>query len=166
MINGDQSGSTGDVTVASGATLGGSGTHGGAVIVAAGGDLAPGEGAIGTLAVNGTVTLDGDFEVEISGTDGGSSDLLEVTGDLDIDGATLNVTELVAADDASYTIATYTGALTGEFTIGSIPAGYQVVIDESGTVNEIRLENLNVAPVNTVPGAQSVDEDTCLLYTS
>ncbi len=53
LINGDNSGATGDVTVASGAVLGGTGTIGGATTIS--GSLRPGN-SIGTLTVANDVT--------------------------------------------------------------------------------------------------------------
>lgn len=53
LINGDNSGATGDVTVASGAILGGTGTIGGATVIS--GSLRPGN-SIGTLTVANDVT--------------------------------------------------------------------------------------------------------------
>ncbi|HFZ8994842.1 TPA: autotransporter-associated beta strand repeat-containing protein [Citrobacter freundii] len=68
LVNGDQHEATGDMTVANNATLGGKGTHGGAVTVEDGGILSPGgsldeEGnitnTIGTLTVGDLVFNDG-----------------------------------------------------------------------------------------------------------
>ncbi len=62
-----QIGGTGNVTVAAGGTLGGSGSIAGAVTVAAGGTLRPGDG-LGTLTVNANLTLSagGTTAMEIS----------------------------------------------------------------------------------------------------
>jgi autotransporter-associated beta strand protein len=57
LVNGNQSGATGTVSVASGATLGGTGTVGGAVSMAATATLEPGSAGVGTLTVTGAVTL-------------------------------------------------------------------------------------------------------------
>jgi fibronectin-binding autotransporter adhesin len=97
--------------------LGGTGTinlgTGSLVDVAAGGSLAPGAG-VGTLTVNGDVSLDGTLANEISGS---STDLLAVDGDLTL-GAT-SILDLVGTlTGSSYTIASYTGTLQGTF--GSI----------------------------------------------
>src|SRR3546814_4782333 len=58
LVDGNQSAATGLTTVASGATLGGIGTIGGDVNVAAGGALAAGSYDVGTLSVNGSLSLD------------------------------------------------------------------------------------------------------------
>lgn len=60
VVNGNQSAATGAVTVASGATLGGSGTVSGAVTVSAGGAIRGDSGTgTGALRVNNAVTLTG-----------------------------------------------------------------------------------------------------------
>src|SRR3546814_5565690 len=59
LVDGNQSAATGLTTVASGATLGGIGTIGGDVNVAAGGALAAGSYDVGTLSVNGSLSLAG-----------------------------------------------------------------------------------------------------------
>jgi autotransporter-associated beta strand protein len=82
VINGDQSAATGAVSIASGATLGGSGTIGGAMNVT--GILAPGN-SIGTLTVTNDVTWVGaasassatDWQFELGL---GTADLLDITG--------------------------------------------------------------------------------------
>ncbi|HEU4891956.1 MAG TPA: autotransporter-associated beta strand repeat-containing protein [Vicinamibacterales bacterium] len=56
VINGDQSGATGAVSVASGATLNGTGTIGGNVVIGGGGTFAP-----GNPLAPGTLTIDGDL---------------------------------------------------------------------------------------------------------
>ncbi|WGD28950.1 autotransporter domain-containing protein [Ancylobacter sp. WKF20] len=107
----------GAVFVADGATLGGIGTTG-AVTVASGGTLSPGN-SIGTIHVTGDVTfLTGStYQVELAGD--GTSDLIAATGQIAINGATLN---LVALDPEvsyvagqSYTILEATGGVTGSF---------------------------------------------------
>jgi autotransporter-associated beta strand protein len=82
VVNGDQSAATGAFSVASGATLGGSGTLGGALNVT--GVLAPGN-SIGKLTVNNDVTWMGaatpdsatDWQFELGL---GTADLLDITG--------------------------------------------------------------------------------------
>lgn len=84
IIDGDQSAATGPLSVASGATLGGSGIIGGATTIS--GTLAPGN-SIGTLTVANNVTWNGGgnwvFELGASGLSLGSpgvSDFLAITG--------------------------------------------------------------------------------------
>jgi autotransporter-associated beta strand protein len=84
-INGNNSAATGVVTVASGATLGGSGTIGGQIIVSSGGTLAPGNSP-GLLTANNGVSLatGSTFQWELinSTTDGRGTnyDAVNVTG--------------------------------------------------------------------------------------
>ncbi|MHB1158547.1 MAG: beta strand repeat-containing protein, partial [Phycisphaerales bacterium] len=104
------------VTVDGGATLQGSGNIANGVVVS--GTLAPGN-SIGTLTVGSASFSGGTFVVELDGTGSGSSDLLAVTGVLDITNATVDFDELVAVDDPAYVFATY-GSLTGIFAPGNI----------------------------------------------
>ncbi len=132
LVNGNQSTADGAVSVNGTSTLGGIGTVGGAVTVGAGATIAPGA-SIGTLTVDDNVTLDGAYACEVNGT---GKDLLAVTGDLDVDGATLAVSPLGAGlTQPSYVIATYTGSLTGTFTVSpALPAGYTVDYTTTGQI--------------------------------
>jgi fibronectin-binding autotransporter adhesin len=123
---------TGAVSVASGATLGGTGSIGGAVTVSTGGIIAPGASA-GTLTVGGNTTIGGTYACEVNGL---TKDVLAVTGDLNLTGSTLAVsTPGAGATETSYVIATYTGARTGSFTISpALPAGYTVDYATAGQV--------------------------------
>lgn len=118
--------------VNSGGTLGGTGTIGNAstpvnvaVAVNAGGTLAPGA-SIGTLSVVGDVTFADStsiFKVEADGTSS-TADLLAVTGNLTLNGASLLASLLSGTTPSGpYTIATYSGTLTGTF---SAPAGISI----------------------------------------
>lgn len=116
---------TGLTTVSAG-TLGGTGSLAGPLTVEAAGTLAPGA-SVGTFTVVGKTTLAGTYAAEINGA---TSDLLAVTGDLALGGAlTVSAT---APSGTEWTIATYTGALTGTFT--SVPAGYTVNTATTGVV--------------------------------
>ena len=110
---------TGPTTVAAGTTLQGTGSLTSSLTV--NGILAPGN-SIGTLIVGDTAFGSGSsFAVELGA---GTSDLLAVNGNLDITLATLNLSGL-ADNVTSYTIATYTGSRTGNFTsIVGMPGGY------------------------------------------
>ena len=122
-INGDHSGATGAVAVNNTGTLQGTGTLGGNTNVNSGGTLAPGA-SIGTIHTkNVTFAATGTFSAEIN-SDTTTSDLLEVTGNLTLGGAALTVTNLGTApivDGTKFTIATYTGTLSG--TLGGAPEG-------------------------------------------
>ena len=127
VINGNQTLSTGAVTVASGGTLGGSGIIGGATTIQSGGNLATGN-SIGTQTFLNGLTIAGTDTVEL-GTAGatspaGTSDRAAVTGALNITGATLVLADNAGANGqgsagaGAYRIATYTTTLTGTFSGG------------------------------------------------
>ncbi len=122
-----------------GGTFGGYGTVG-ALAINLGGTLSPG-GSIGTLNA-GTTTLAGNYLAEIDAT---SSDLLAVTGDLSL-GGTLTISDLTGGAGSyapSYTLATYTGQLSGSFaSISGQPAGYTL---DTSTAGQVRL--VSSAPV-------------------
>jgi fibronectin-binding autotransporter adhesin len=130
-INGVNSG-TGAITVASGATLAGTGTLGGTVNVENGGILATGN-SIGTLTVGGANFAAGSlFSLE---GDGAFFDSLVVNGDVTLqEGALLSFNLLNPLTEASYTLITAAGGLDGttQFTLsGLIPAGY--ILEYAGT---------------------------------
>ena len=129
-VNGSLAGST--VTVASGATLGGSGTVGD-TIIQSGSHLAAGN-SVGTLTIAGDLTLASssnlDFELGAPGASSASpgvSDRLVVSGDLALNGV-VNLSQ--SADPADgvagigyYRLITYGGALTANTaTIGTKPS--------------------------------------------
>ncbi|WP_050027472.1 autotransporter-associated beta strand repeat-containing protein [Verrucomicrobium sp. BvORR034] len=84
VINGDQSGATGAVTVNAGGSLGGVGQVGGLTTVASGGRLAAGDygaaNTIGTLSLKAGLVLQTGSEVvfELSGATGTTADLLTI----------------------------------------------------------------------------------------
>ncbi|NQX02368.1 hypothetical protein HQ447_17050, partial [bacterium] len=84
-----------------------------------------------------------------------NGDKLVITGDLDIDGATLAVSPLVGGASGDYVIATYTGTRTGTFIVSpALPVGYSV---SYATTGEVKL----------VSGASVSDFDTWIgLYPS
>ncbi|WP_035606412.1 autotransporter-associated beta strand repeat-containing protein [Haloferula sp. BvORR071] len=117
-VNGSFATGGGTVTVNATGTLGGTGSIARAVAVA--GKIAPGASA-GTLTT-GSTAITGTYAVEV---DGASADQLVVNGDLDITGATLDVSLLGGGfTQQSYVIATYTGTLTGSF--ATVTPGYTV----------------------------------------
>ena len=118
-------GGTGAVTVASGATLSGSGVIGGAVTINTGGIFAPGN-PTGTLTVSNNFTA-------VSGavlnyTLGTSSDKTVVSGNLNLSG-TLNITTGTGFTSGTFTLFTYGGALSLGNLILNLPA------NTSGTIN-------------------------------
>ncbi|WP_181176142.1 autotransporter domain-containing protein [Mesorhizobium sp. B2-3-4] len=109
-----------DLTVASGATLGGNGTigglAGGTVTIQAGGHHAPGA-SIGTQTINGNYRLAGTLDIEV---DTASADKVVVTGTVDVSGGTLALHELTGTGwqpSQTYTIIDNqgAGAVTGQF---------------------------------------------------
>jgi autotransporter-associated beta strand protein len=110
------------VQVAAGATLSGN-----ALVsqLAVAGILAPGAAQIGTLTAS-SATLPGTYQCQI---DGASCDRLVVEGNLDLTGSTLALTANAPAGRA-HVIATYGGALTGNFaTITGLPDGFEFYHD-------------------------------------
>ena len=101
LINGNQSGAVGNVTVATGGTLGGIGIVGGATTVNSGGTLSPGSSP-GTLTINNNLTLNNGSTYIFEG-----NDLIDVNGTLDLnDNWTLSL-RAGLADGGSITIFTY-----------------------------------------------------------
>lgn len=85
LVNGDNSAATGTVTVGNGATLGGSGTIGGQIVVSSGGTLAPGNSPGLMTATNGVSLATGStFQWELIGNTadgrGTNYDAVNVTG--------------------------------------------------------------------------------------
>ena len=135
---------TGAVTVATGATLGGSGIIGGPVTV--NGTLMPGNSP-GALTVNNNLVVNGGAVLQYAlGTNG---NLTVVTGDLTV-GGTLNVTDAGGfgggLTGATYALFTYGGALTyNGLSVGSAPGGFNYAIS-TATSGEV---DLVVTPILT-----------------
>ena len=135
----------GDYTVNPGGTLGGNGEIGSGAdqvnVTIAGGTLAPGA-SVGTLTVNGNVTLDAGstFLAEVSGT---TADLLDVTGQLNLAGnETLEISLLGAVTPGDYVIAEY-GSISGVF--DNVPSGYAVAY-ENGQIIVTVTDTGNLLP--------------------
>jgi outer membrane autotransporter protein len=132
------------VTVDSGATLGGTGTAAGAVAIADGGILAPGD-TVGTLTM-GSLSLSNasllNYELGAPGVIGsGVNDLTIVTGNLTLDGI-LNTTALPGFGPGGYRLFNYGGALTDNaLDIGTVPAGFVAsnFMIVTGVPNEVDL---------------------------
>lgn len=125
-------GTVGDVTVGNGATLKGTGTVG-VVTVNTGGHLAPGLSP-GCLS-SGNLTLSGSLDEEIGGTTVCTQyDQTQVTGTVNVNNATLNVTHvnsfvpavgntftIISNDAADAVTGTFTGLAQGAtFTVGTV----------------------------------------------
>ncbi len=106
----------GAVALGNNATLGGSGLIVGSVSVGASAAIAPGN-SIGTLGVLGGVTFKAGstYSVEIGAP--GTSDLLTLSGQAQLDGGTVSVTPYpgLAPTLGAYTILTAAGGVTGTF---------------------------------------------------
>lgn len=126
LVTGDMTAATGAMNVASGATLGGTGSLGGAVTVDTGGTIRPGASA-GILTINSGATINGTLALEV---DGAGADQLSSTGTIDITNATISLTELSAPTEVSYTLIS-AEILTGAPTLPPAPAGYEFHQDAS-----------------------------------
>ena len=122
----------GSVTVMSGAALGGGGVVGGPVLV--NGTLAPGNSP-GMLTVSNDLMVAGPAVLQYElGT---SSDLTVVSGNLTL-GGILNVTDAGGFGNNTYTLFTYSGALSySGLSIGGVPLGHNYAISTNtpGQVN-------------------------------
>ncbi|QDV16090.1 Extracellular serine protease precursor [Gimesia panareensis] len=159
---------TSKVTVATGATLGGSGSVNAPVTINADAALAPGSSP-GFLSTGDlTLDADGNLNIEINGTAAGTQyDQIQVTGEVDLTGAKLNISSsfTAAAGDQFLLIQNDdTDSVTGEFVGRSEGTlfnfnGNQVYISYvGGDGNDV------VLVVNTPPSAAdqsfSIDENT------
>ena len=126
---------TNTVTVAGG-TLAGVGVLNGPVSVLGGGTISPGtnNGTAGTLTVSNNLTLAAG-SVSSFGL-GTNSDRIVVEGNLAL-GGTLNVTNLGGLAAGTITLFTYTGTVSGNLTLGVMPAGFKFVLSTNvaGQVN-------------------------------
>lgn len=154
VVNGDQSGATGAVSVAPGATLAGTGKIGGSVTVGDGATLAPGFGGAGTLTINGDLTLGNGsalaFEVGQANVAGGSlNDLVEVGGNLVL-GGTLQLAQSAGGNfgPGLYRLFDYAGMLTNNgLALGGIAKDGEVAIDTT-TAHQVNLINSSGLTLN------------------
>jgi len=147
----------GNVNVQNNATLGGHGRIGGDVTVQSGGHLAPGN-SIGTL------TVDGDFsaaqgsvlDVELGppGPDmltAGYGDSIHVGGNLQLDGATLHVSDAGGMGPGLYNIFAWGGTLAethGGLVLGTTPAGATMQLQHLLGQKQINLLNITGLTLN------------------
>ena len=90
-----------------------------------------------TLTVSGNLNYSGTLQLGVDGVND-SADLVAVGGNLDITNTTLDLSAVDSLpDDASYTLLTYGGTLTGAAFAGVIglPAGYELDFSTSGAIN-------------------------------
>ncbi len=126
---------SGPVSINPGATLGGNGTIGGQVALAAGAILAPGLNGAGTLTVTNDLGLNNASVLQFQlGT---ATDRVAVAGNLTL-GGTLNLSSATGFGSGTYTLFTYGGVLSlGTLNFGAVPAGFGYTLDTSvvGQVN-------------------------------
>ncbi|MDG5814141.1 autotransporter-associated beta strand repeat-containing protein [Chitinispirillales bacterium ANBcel5] len=129
LVNGSTA-SESNVTVESGAALGGSGTVQGDVSVQDGGRVTPGNLGPGTLST-GALTLNSYSELHFElGT---NSDSIKVDGNLVLNG-TLHVSAVEGFGVGTYTLLTHTGNYSGSgVTVGTMPAGYSGSVSHEGS---------------------------------
>ena len=154
LVNGAISG--GDVTVRSGATLGGIGTIGGNVTVNTGGILTAGA-SIGTLTLNGNLALSGNVVAEVNTSASPSNDLVVVSGTLNKIGAgTLTVSNLGPALVAGNSFTLFSAPLVNGnlLTVSSSPAlgaglGWTNRLALDGTIAVVTTMALNPTNITT-----------------
>lgn len=128
LINGNQSGATGTVSVTGSGILGGTGTIGGAVsVTSASAKIAPGI-TTGILTTLGNVNIGGDLEIDINDSLTIKNDTLAVGGNLDVGSAILNLNVTGAPTQSAYVIATYATLTAGNpfLEITGMPDGYEI----------------------------------------
>jgi len=153
LVNGDQSAASGLTFVLAGAKLGGTGTIGGNVALADGAMLSPGAGGAGTLTIAGDLSLSSgsnlDFAFGATNVTGGAlNDLVNVGGDLNLDGAIAVTTSAGGSFDVGiYRVFNYDGTLTDNgLEIGTAPAGSSLTVQTSvaGQVNLVNSAGLTL----------------------
>ncbi|MBL0926024.1 MAG: autotransporter-associated beta strand repeat-containing protein [Phycisphaerales bacterium] len=103
---------TGDVLVASGAILAGTGIMTGTANIAAGGILSPGVAGPGTLTIGALASVAGSifsFDLNVANTVGGTNDLVVITGALPSIQGQLDIVQGGSFGVGTYTLFSYTG---------------------------------------------------------
>lgn len=149
LVNGNQSAATGQVTVKSGSTLGGNGIIGGAVDVLDDGHITAGAAinSVGKLTT-GSLTLSDnaqlDYQFGQAYTPGGAfNDLIDVNGDLTLDGK-LNIQTSPGGsfDVGVYRVINYTGTLTNNvMDIADAPEAADSLYVQTSVKNQVNLVN-------------------------
>lgn len=154
LVVGGNAGSTaalgGPVTVRNGASLGGHGRIGGSATLESGATLSPGR-SIGTLTVDGDLTLAQGSVMDAELGAPGSGDSVSVGGDLTIDGTTLNITDAGGMAPGIYNVFSYGGTLTtanGGLLLGAVPAGHHVTLRTLTGDKRIDLVDFSNATLN------------------
>ncbi|NKD25471.1 autotransporter outer membrane beta-barrel domain-containing protein [Citrobacter freundii] len=149
LVNGNQSAATGQVTVKSGATLGGNGIIGGSVDVLDDAHITAGAAinSVGKLTT-GSLTLSDnaqlDYQFGQAYTPGGAfNDLIDVNGDLTLDGK-LNIETSPGGsfDVGVYRVINYTGTLTNNvMDIANAPEAADSLYVQTSVKNQVNLVN-------------------------
>ncbi|MDX7141369.1 autotransporter outer membrane beta-barrel domain-containing protein [Citrobacter freundii] len=149
LVNSNQSAATGQVTVKSGATLGGNGIIGGAVDVLDDAHITAGAAinSVGKLTT-GSLTLSDnaqlDYQFGQAYTPGGAfNDLIDVNGDLTLDGK-LNIETSPGGsfDVGVYRVINYTGTLTNNvMDIANAPEAADSLYVQTSVKNQVNLVN-------------------------
>ncbi|HGY3716309.1 TPA: autotransporter outer membrane beta-barrel domain-containing protein [Citrobacter gillenii] len=149
LVNGNQSAATGQVTVKTGATLGGNGIIGGAVDVQDNGHITAGAAinsvgklTTGSLSLSDNAQLD--YQFGQAYTPGGAfNDLIDVNGDLTLDGK-LNIETSPGGsfDVGVYRVINYTGTLTNNvMDIANAPEAADSLYVQTSVKNQVNLVN-------------------------
>ncbi|WP_426703201.1 autotransporter-associated beta strand repeat-containing protein [Rhodanobacter sp. Col0626] len=154
LIVGSTAGSTavlaGPVDVATGAGLGGHGRIAGSVNMAGGSTLSPGN-SIGTLTVDGDLTMAQGSLMDAELGAAGNGDQVAVGGNLDLQGGTVNVSDAGGMGPGVYTLFSWGGALTqsnGGLSLGTVPTGHLVALQYLTGPKQINLLDLTSATLN------------------
>ena len=120
--------------------LAGSGSIVGDVAVTGDGWIAPGNGDIGTVTINGSLTLNAAGTLEYDFSDA-ASDAIQVNGDLTLAGTLdLNELSLISGGAHTYTLFTYTGSLTDSgLTVGLLPEHWLSATLDTSTFGQVDL---------------------------
>ena len=140
---------SGAVAVNSTGALGGTGIVTPAVTVNVGGAISPGSNGVGTVTMTGGLTLNSGALLNFDLGTTVASDKIAVIGALALNGV-LNLTNVAGFGAGTYTLITYTGALSGGgLTIGAHPLGYNYSVN-TATANQVRL--IVTVPTPLLPG--------------
>ncbi len=140
---------TGNVTVSSGGRLGGSGAIAGSVIIDTAGSFSPGN-PVGALTIGNNFTANSGAALNF--TLGATNDLAVVDGNLALSG-TLNITDGAGFTTTTYTLFTYSGALTLGSLALNLPANTTATLltNTAGQVN-LAVQTLQTG-IPAFPGA-------------
>ena len=151
------------------ATLSGTGVFGGLVATAAASGanvahIAPGVNTTGNFGIAGTLTFKNGLTIG-NGTNldydlGSSSDLAAVTGALTLGNVViLNISELPGFSQGTYTLASYTGALTGDtstWTVTGLPNDSSTLSTSTAGIVTITITGSNDSQLSISPSPISV----------